>query len=192
MKLWIKIVITGSQSAYAGVAIDEPLPADFYNYDKYLIGIMQYVPDSEPTYRIEYSKTIDFADGKHYIAVSTDKNNTVKTIMIKIYDATTNILKSALYKSGGSEYIDKQLLSCFEISGATFTRLGDYNGWYPYGEEPFTPSDGSEPSPDIGNLIEQFWPMMQNMIQMMMQMMMMMAMMQTMAHAMTSIAGAII
>ena len=183
MKLTINIKIKGYEAAYAGRAIDKPLPADFQNHDEYLIGIIQFDPD-EGMYVLEHYETRDFTDGKHYIAASTNKNSVMSDMMIRVYDSSGNLI-DGIYAMGMEE--DKQFVLCFELSDVEYKKLYDYNGWYNYGEEPFTPSGGEQPSPNIGDLIEQFWPMMQDMMSMMMQMMMMMAMMQAMMSMLTSI-----
>jgi len=184
MRLTINIKIKGHEAAYAGRAIDKPLPANFQNYDEYPIGILQYDPQHYE-YVIEYYETRDFSDGKHYIAISTNKNSVMKAMIIRVYDLSGNLIDGVYSYDPFDE--NKQFILCFELSGTEYKKLYDYNGWYPFGEEPFTPDGGSEPSPDIGNLLEQLWPMMENMMSMMMQMMMMMAMMQAMMSAFASL-----
>ena len=184
MRLTINIKIKGYEAAYAGRAIDKPLPADFYNHDEYLIGIIQFDPD-EGMYVLEHYETREFGDGKHYIAISTNKNSDMSTMIIRIYDSSGNLVDGIYAYDPFDE--NKQFILCFELSGVEYKKLYDYNGWYPYGEEPFTPSGGSETPPNLGNLVEQFWPMMQKMVSMMMQLMMMMAMMQAMMSAFTSL-----
>ena len=184
MRLTINIEIRGNEAAYAGRAIDKPLPADFKNHDEYLIGILQYDPQRYE-YVIEHYETREFGDGKHYIAISTNKNNVMSEMKIRIYDSSGNFIDGIYTYDPFDE--NKQLILCFELSGVEYKKLSNYNGWYSYGEEPFTPSGGERPPPNLGNLVEQFWPMMQKMMEMMMQLMMMMAMVQAMMSAFTSL-----
>ena len=188
MRLTINIKIWGDEAAYAGRAIDKPLPANFQNYDEYLIGILQYDPQHYE-YVIEYYESVEFGKGKHYIAAATNKNSVMNEIIIRIYDAAGNLLDGFYPLSPFSD--DEQYILCFELveeaGTLKYKPLYDYTDRYPFGEEPFTPDGGSQPSPDIGNLIEQFWPMMQSMMSMMMQMMMMMAIVQAMISAFTSL-----
>ena len=195
MKLRIRLEIDAEDSAYVGMAVDEPLPEDFYNYDKFIIGIIAHDPTLNK-FTFAYNKTIDFREGKHYIAVSTNKNLLITRMMIKICDAAGNLLDQITNYGPFSETFPesehKQYIHGFKITERGYEIAGLYSGWYPYGQEPFKPDKGSSTLPDIGELMEQFWPMMQKMMTMMMSMMMMMAMMQAMAHMMTSITGAII
>ena len=195
MRLRIRLEIDAEDSAYVGMAIDEPLPEDFYRYDKFIIGIIAHNPTLNK-FTFAYNKTIDFTEGKHYIAVSTTRNLLVTRMMIKICDAAGNLLYKITNYGPFSETFPesehKQYIVGFKVTGQEFSTAGLYTGWYPYGQEPFKPDKGSSTPPDLGDLIEQFWPMMQNMMSMMMSMMIMMAIMQAMAHMMTSITGATI
>ena len=194
MRLRIRLEIDAEDMAYVGMAIDEPLPEDFYNYDKFLLGIIPHDP-AQNKFTFAYNRTIDFIEGKHYIAVSTTINLIITRMMIRIEDAAGNLLYQITHYGPFSETFPesehKQYIVGFKVTEQEFSTAGLYNGWYPYGQEPFKPDKGSSTLIDLGELMEKFWPMMQDMMSMMISMMMMMAMMQAMTQMMTSITGAI-
>ena len=191
MKLTINVEAEGYESAYVGMAIDKPLPENFYMSDEYVVGIMQFSPIKE-IYAFEHYESRDFPIGKHYIAVSTNKNSTLKKLNIRIYDQTGNLL-DGLYAM--IMYEDKQFILCFELVEEApgvikYVKLYDYNDWYDYGVQPFEPSgESTKPDETPLNILEQLWPTMNNMMSMMMNMMMMVAMMQLMVGMMQGMVG---
>jgi len=194
MKLTINVEAEGYESAYVGMAVDEPLPEKFYTNDKYIIGTLQFSPTRE-RYAFEYYESRDFAPGRHYIAASTNKNSTLEKLMIRIYDQSGNLLDGLYAYRDGVMYSDKQLILCFEIREAApgvyeYVKLHDYNDWYDLGAQPFEPTgESAEATRTPLNILEQLWPMMNNMMSMMMNMMMMVAMMQLMVGMMQGMVG---
>ena len=193
MKLTINVDIEGTESAYAGMAVDKPLPDNFYMSDEYVIGTLQFSPTRE-RYALEYYESRDFAPGRHYIAVSTNKNSTLEKLIIRIYDQSGNLL-DGLYAM--IMYQDKQFILAFEIREAApgvyeYVKLYDYNGWYDFGAQPFEPTGESTKATRTPlNVFEQLWPMVNNMMNMMMNMMMMAAMMQMMVGMMQGMVGGV-